>query len=690
MPKKPTILVVKGFCPIECVNVPHFLDLKLLGKIYGVKTPPMMWTEQTIKEVLATAARELKLQEGDDRLAVLISHPISSGPAVQLGPHKSCIGFENRRSVMVERKKYLPAREPLIPDIPLYENRQYSYNVPKIGRRSSKKRRLYTGECPNNHMKYRRDIGKSGIRIMQRAKKIGHAYGIWTLYMTSIMNTGAIVSFDELESEINEKKYGNQVVPPHLAPNFEITLEIYFPINPTFCARNVDFPIEYGENATSSPTVLKFVLTRRDLCRLIHDKRLLRYCLRIGHGFGFEDASEEEVMEMEHAWAKLTNNLLERCRWQRGSRSQIKNPFEVRVEGELSKDEKAESNDQSTQVAPRPILDDNKCVTEYTEKVAMALQVMNTYAYDVSSRELLRSPEKMKNPLPIMKGSPLPPPSNDQLVDAFDDDYVGPTVDFSDITGDSQPLKEEPVVEETKAVNEEAVTELEECIALDNSNELVLSLPLCIFNKTCRICSEVVRRPNVFLHIMVWQHNCELGIVAFDPELNDVYFVRPSQSQQKILSDELEPAGVTEISINMSVFMMSLIYEEKQFDVETGEEVMVETRENPERQKESDNDSLFESSGGSESEKNSELNEGTDEVQEVEQIPPRKTRIQGYLRVLVDIPGDEEDFADEEVIEDNPGLSATEEDNDDNTNGEKHGYTGVDGIEDNIEFDSIV
>jgi hypothetical protein len=660
MPKKPTILMVKGFCPIECVSVPHFLDLKLLGKLFGVKTPPAMWTDQTIRQVLKSAGRQLELSEGDDRLALLITHPISSGPATQLGPHKSCIGFEKRRSVMVERRKYLPATEPEIPNIPLYEERIYSSNVPKIGTNSRKKRRLYTGDTPHNHLRHRRDIGKKGIRVTQRGKKIGHSYGIYTLYVTSPMNTGPIVSFEELEIEIANKKYGNQIIPLHLAPEFEITVEIYFPVNPTYSAKQSGAPLDFGEGVSSAPVLLKQVLRRRDLCRLVADKALLRYCFRIGHGFSYEYASEEEVAEMELAWSKLVTYLLNRSRWRRGHRPDA---LDLEVSSSASNTHSSHSSedveDKMSQCMKRDtpsadILQNEKSVTEqFRNKVEKAMQMMSSYASDISAHELVQSPEKMITPPPVMKGPPRPAVTDDQLVDPFAADYVGETVDFSAVTDKDKPAEvvvAEEVVEVEKEVKEE--------LLLDKSNELVLSLPLCIFNKTCRICSDVLRRPNVFLQIMVWQRGCELGIVAFDHELNDVYFVQPSTLQQEHLCNELEPAGVTELSINMGVFMMSLIYEEKEFDIETGEEIVVESA----MRLQAEDISLLGSDSGSDSDNDNDKEDKAVENGKEEErsgsdlaknkMARKKTRIQGFLTLAEDIPEDqEEDFAREEENE---------------------------------------
>jgi hypothetical protein len=703
MPKKPTILMVKGFCPIECVSVPHFLDLKLLGKLFGVKAPPSMWTNQTIKQVLQSASQQLELREGDERLALLISHPISSGPATQLSPHKSCIGFEKRRSVMVERRRVLPASDPLIPNIPLYEDRQYSTNVPKIGVHSRKKRRLYTGDTLNNHLRHRRDIGKKGIRVAQRGKKIGHVHGIYTLYVTSNMNHGPIASFEELEDEIINKKYSNQVIPPHLAPEFEITIEIYFPINPTYCARNNENSIDFGEGVSSGPVTMKFVLNRRDLCRLVVDKRHLRYCLRIGHGFSYEHASEDEVAEMELSWLRMMNYILGRCRWRRGHRPEgmdsdlslnigdVDNSLEDQIMLDADQPHtKTHSDAIVTDISVTNSHDKSTCPSRaYQEKVEKAIQIMNVYAHDTSSNDLLVNPDKMITPLPPMKGPPLPPVTQDQVVDAFADDYVGDDVDFASITGDTNIIVEADEVAE-KTVQELEIIEPEphEVIMLDKSNELVLSLPLCIFNKTCRIYSDVVRRPNVFLQVMMWQRGIELGIVAFDHELNDVYFVRPSLHQQKILCDELEPAGVTEMSINMTVFAMSLIYEEKEFDLVTGEEVDVTLRV---LESEAENSIYGSDTDDGDERKRSQRKNSDDEAIEArkaDRVEHTKTRVQGFLTLAEENPLDQEgDFVDVEE----PDFGKKEDTGDDDDGGddmEKAMETAGE-YDDEIDFDNL-
>jgi len=698
MPKKPTILMIKGFCPIECVSIFHFLDLKLLGKMFGVKVPPIMWTDLTIKQVLQSTARQLALKEGDDRLAILITHPISSGPATQLGPHKSCIGFEKRRSVMKERRRVLPATDPVIPNIPLYEDRQYSSNVPKIGVKSRKKRRLYTGDTPNNNLSHRRDIGKEGLRVTQRGKKIGHAYGIYTLYIMSEMNEGPISSFEEMEEEIANKKYANQVIPPHLAPNFKIKIEIYFPTNPTYSARQNGGGMDFGEGVSSAPVVLKLVLNRRDLCRLVPDKYLLRYCLRIGHGFSYDHASEEEVFEMELSWTKMMNYLLGKCRWRRGHGPGSLDLDVFSDDGE----EQHTDKDQPTNLVDRQQSLVNRVDSwayqydsvlereEYLKKIEKAVQLTNTYAIDISSSELLQNPEKMITPLPPMKGPPLPPVTQDQVVDAFAEDYVGDDVDFSSITEDPKKVVVEEEVKEELIV-EEIVNEIDEEREreklLDKSNELVLSLPLCMFNKTCRIYSDVVRRPNVFLQVMIWQQGNELGVVAFDPELNDVYFVQPSAHQQKILCDELEPAGVTELSINMTVFAMSLMYEEKEYDLETGEEIDVSLRV-VENNNDEEDASLFGDNNDSVKDDDVDSKEDGKSVKQEQpvansEIP--KTRVQGFLKIAAEAPLDDEEGEFVGEIEE-PDFGHKEEEEVEEKEAEQVDHGNDNGVDD-VDFD---
>ena len=189
-------------------------------------------------------------------------------------------------------------------------------------------------------------------------------------------------------------------------------------------------------------------------------------------------------------------------------------------------------------------------------------------------------------------------------------------------------------------------------ILLDKSNELVLSVPFSIYNKTCRISSDVVRRPDVFLQIMVWQHGSELGIVAFDPVLHDVYFVQSSASQQEILCDELEPADVTEMSINMSIFMMSLIYTEKEYDLETGEEIDVSLRI-VEQDSESDDDSADEvwddEEEKAERKEKKRLREKAKKEKKVKEAAEYvKTRVQGFLTLAEDMP-EENEFPSEEA-----------------------------------------
>jgi hypothetical protein len=224
---------------------------------------------------------------------------------------------------------------------------------------------------------------------------------------------------------------------------------------------------------------------------------------------------------------------------------------------------------------------------------------------------------------------------------------------------------------------------------LDKSNELVLSLPLCIFNKTCRIYSDVVRRPNVFLQVMMWQRGIELGIVAFDHELNDVYFVRPSLHQQKILCDELEPAGVTEMSINMTVFAMSLIYEEKEFDLVTGEEVDVTLRV---LESEADN-SLYGSDTDEGNERTSQRRNSDEEAsrpQKADRVETTKTRVQGFLTLAEENPLDQEgDFVDE--------IEGPDFGNKEDTGGEEDGGDGMEKTmetdgeydDDEIDFDNL-
>lgn len=60
----------------------------------------------------------------------------------------------------------------------------------------------------------------------------------------------------------------------------------------------------------------------------------------------------------------------------------------------------------------------------------------------------------------------------------------------------------------------------------------------------------------------MYQSSNNIGIIAYDTEVNDIYFVRPSIQQQQLLLSDMEGQSDQEKSINLGMYIQSLAYSE--------------------------------------------------------------------------------------------------------------------------------
>jgi hypothetical protein len=59
-----------------------------------------------------------------------------------------------------------------------------------------------------------------------RTKKIGHVYGIYTLYQTGKLSPEPLLPIEEVEERIRTKYYGNEV-PTSLSPSLPPSLSLW-------------------------------------------------------------------------------------------------------------------------------------------------------------------------------------------------------------------------------------------------------------------------------------------------------------------------------------------------------------------------------------------------------------------------------------------------------------------------------
>ena len=97
----------------------------------------------------------------------------------------------------------------------------------------------------------------------------------------------------------------------------------------------------------------------------------------------------------------------------------------------------------------------------------------------------------------------------------------------------------------------------------DSLAELVLVLPSILHIQNCQISSLSESRMNVSFQVIIWQKGIQLGVICFDWFYRDIYFTQPSQEEQETISIPLQCAGKEEVIINMSLYVTSLVYQEK-------------------------------------------------------------------------------------------------------------------------------
>jgi hypothetical protein len=142
------------------------------------------------------------------------------------------------------------------------------------------------------------------------------------------------------------------------------------------------------------------------------------------------------------------------------------------------------------------------------------------------------------------------------------------------------------------------------------------------------------------------------------------------------------------MSINMTVFAMSLIYEEKEFDLVTGEEVDVTLRV---LESEAENSIYGSDTDDGDERKRSQRKNSDDEAIEArkaDRVEHTKTRVQGFLTLAEENPLDQEgDFVDVEE----PDFGKKEDTGDDDDGGddmEKAMETAGE-YDDEIDFDNL-
>lgn len=501
MPLKPTIMTIKGHIFEECVSLTHFLDLGTIGQSYKNTLNPRRWDEPTAKIICKKTTKLLSVGESL-RSTLYLAYQHKTGSEIQLSRPKSCKDFDKRRSITKERNLRLPSRWDLVPDVSLDQSRSAGYFSSSnscLGRHSTRRKRLYAGDPLCGSCQPRRDVGRPK-RLITRAKKIGHMYGIYTLYLTGTLSSEPLLTIKDMEERVEMKYYGNEFLPASLGPTIELMIEIYFSDNPTFIARQRG-KYDFGSEVINGPTVLRLTLQRGDLCRLIDDKYYLRIGFRVSHQEFYESSSEEEVTLVENVWKEIGDVLLSRCRWRRTLQG-----ITIGSKG-------------------------------YYAKLVNATSLMSIESIDVTK------------------------------------EVLGREKDRRELT--------KPRDHSTAMISK--VTEL----LCDSKAELVLVLSTVLHIQNCQINSLSENRQNVSLQVIIWQKGINLGLICYDWFGRDIYFVQPSQPEQETLCIPFQAAGREEISINLSLYVTSLTYnEEKSKDGTSRRFITLESSEEEDMTKE--------------------------------------------------------------------------------------------------------
>ena len=61
----------------------------------------------------------------------------------------------------------------------------------------------------------------------------------------------------------------------------------------------------------------------------------------------------------------------------------------------------------------------------------------------------------------------------------------------------------------------------------------------------------------------MWRVKEEMGVVCYDRHEKGVYMIQPSSAQQELFCELAESCGSEEISINMSLFASTILYQEE-------------------------------------------------------------------------------------------------------------------------------
>lgn len=90
---------------------------------------------------------------------------------------------------------------------------------------------------------------------------------------------------------------------------------------------------------------------------------------------------------------------------------------------------------------------------------------------------------------------------------------------------------------------------------------LVLRWPTVIFNKCCRIPSEVESRKDPAVQIVMYQVGNKIGMVVYDRLfVNEIYIIDPPRAHQVVLMKGFQSQGAEEIAINLTFFSQNLCY----------------------------------------------------------------------------------------------------------------------------------
>jgi hypothetical protein len=303
MPTRPNICTIRCLVAESCEKLGHNIEIRSVGREFGISIPPMNWTNQTLRMVVLKISKELDVVATvGEPGCMYIKHRDRTGPDVKLRPNKSCVGWDLReRSIPIRRQNMFPAKF-YRTSLPLNEEPSVWFvSSSALGKNSERRHPMWcTSQC-----KPRRDIGR--IRITTRGKKINNNYGLYSLYILSHLCKDVVPDVQEIEEQIISGKFGNIIVPKFLGPQFKLEIEI------SMQASEIN---ECDSIKSVMPcNVQRVVFNRSDLCRLVSDKKTLRVALRIGHSNFYESASAEEIRLVETAWNAIGDYLLSICRW---------------------------------------------------------------------------------------------------------------------------------------------------------------------------------------------------------------------------------------------------------------------------------------------------------------------------------------------------------------------------------------